>query len=158
MRNPNRIPIVLEIFKKDLKACIDFLGPHSIFLVVELKIKLLEIEKQWLENPDQRLGQLLCNMRLITNIDTENKIWNIEEDVWLINNGYCNIEDIKFWGVNYDIDGNKLDKPYYKLLKDLDNNHIENIIKYFRENGAQDKIDKNYLRYFKERLNDRKEI
>ena len=155
MRNSNRIPIVLNIFKNNPKCCLDFLGDTSLFYLIKLKQKLPEIEEEWNKYPDSRLGQLLTSMSLVPK-NIEYKIWNIEEDDWLIKNGYCKFEDIKFWGVNYYKNGKKRKSTKYKLLKDLDNDHIQNIIKFFEDQNMLHKLNKEYLEYFNKRINDRK--
>jgi len=155
MRNKFRIPIVLNIFKNNLKCCMDFLGTNNIFLIKTLKLKLPEIEKEWNDCPDYRLGQLLSNMGLVPK-EIENKIWNIEENDWLIKNDYCNIEDVKFWGVNYYKNGKKRKTTKFVLLKDLETDHIQNIIKFFEKYNALNQLRKDYLEYFNKRINDGK--
>ena len=113
--------------------------------------------KKWNNNPDQRFGQLLSNLNLVDK-EIEDHIWNIEEDDWLIQNGYCNIEDIKFWGINYYKNGKKRKSTKYKLLKDLDNDHIQNIIKFFEKYNTLDFLPKDYLKYFNKRINDWRKI
>lgn len=153
MRNPNRIPICLNFLLNDdiLKK---FLNTFSNKLLDNVMENYDEIKQTWLENPDLRFGQLLCNLRLIPDIDIENHIWNIEEDDWLIKNDYCNFEDIKFWGVNYYKNGKKRKSVKYKLLRDLDLEHIKNIIKFFEDNNAIERIPKRYLNYFNKRINE----
>jgi len=54
------------------------------------------------------------------------------------------IEQIRnqfIWGVNFTKDGKKLPKTEYKLLKDLDTDHVINILSYFNNrayNSAKD--------------------
>jgi hypothetical protein len=52
------------------------------------------IKSEWLKHPDMRFGQLLCSLRYVENLDTESKIWNIEELKWLKTKKYLN-ENIK---------------------------------------------------------------
>lgn len=156
MRNKNRISIVLDIFENNDKALSEFLGTNDNELIHNLYDNWDEIKLVWKEYPDLRFGQLLSSLRLISSMDIEDKIWNIEEDDWLIKNNYLNIEDIKFWGSKYDKDNNELEEVQFKLLKNLDLNHIENIIKWFKNQGALSQINKQYLEYFNKRLNDRK--
>lgn len=149
MRNPLRIPIVLNIFKNNLKCCLEFLGDNSLFYLIKLKQKLPEIEEKWKKYPDSRLGQLLTSMGLVPK-NIEDKIWNIEEDDWLIENDYCKVEDIKFWGVNFYKNGKQRKKTKYVLLKDLKTDHIQNIIKFFE--GRLHRIPVKYLEYFNKRI------
>ena len=110
MRNKLRIPIVLEIFKEtDNGAFQKFLGLdkfQTLKVIEKIELSKDKLKNLWERHPDQRFGQLLTNI-FVVNKDTENIIWNIEEDDWLIKNGYCNIEDIKFWGINYYKNGKK---------------------------------------------------
>jgi len=151
MRNPNRIPICLKLLSNG-NILLHFLNIKSRDSIRTITDNWNLIEKTWLENPDLRFGQLLCNLRFIKNIDIENHIWNVEEDDWLVRNNYCNFEDIKFWGSLYDEHNNKRSKIKYILLKDLTDSHIEGIIKWFRNNAEEARIHKEYLRYFKKRI------
>ena len=157
MRNSKRIPICLKLLFQN-KILHDFLNTK-----VTKKVELLSvlhqnwelIEKEWVKYPDSRFGQLLSCLNLVPK-DVEDYIWNIEEDDWLIKNGYCNIEDIKFWRVNYYKNGKQRKTTKFKLLKDLDINHIKNIIIFFEKYNSLDKLNKEYLEYFNKRINDGK--
>ena len=155
MRQKLRIPICLKLLFQN-KILHDFLNTK-----VTKKVELLSvlhqnwelIEKEWGKYPDSRFGQLLSNLGLVPK-DVEDYIWNIEEDDWLISNGYCNIEDIKFWGVNYYKNGKKRKSTKCVLLKDLKTDHIQNIIKFLE--GRLHRIPVKYLEYFNKRINDNK--
>ena len=155
MRNSKRIPVVLDLMLNK-EILLHFLNTSSQKLIDDLYNNWEEIEEEWLKYPDCRLGQLLVNLNLIPSKDIENYIWNIEEDDWLIKNGYCNIEDIKFWGVNYYKNGKQRKTTKFKLLKDLDIDHIRNIIIFFEKYNSLDKLNKEYLEYFNKRINDGK--
>jgi len=155
MRQKLRIPIVLEIFKQTNNGVFQkFLGLdnfQTLQVIDKIEMQTPKLKTFWERNPDQRLGQLLSNM-FVVDKDTENRIWNIEEDDWLIENGYCNIEDIKFWGVNYYKNGKKRKTTKFKLLKDLETDHIENIIKFFEDQNMLHRLNKEYLEYFNKRI------
>jgi hypothetical protein len=155
MRNPNRILIVLEIFENNDKILSKFLGTKNSELIHNIYDNWELIEKEWIEYPDSRFGQLLSNLELVTK-EIENHIWNIEEDDWLFKNNHCNIEDVKFWGINFYKNGKKRKTVKYKLLKDLKTDHINNIIKFFEDQNILDKLNKEYLEYFNKRINDGK--
>ena len=155
MRNKNRIQIVLDLMLNK-EILLHFLNTSSQKLIDDLYNNWEEIEEEWLKYPDCRLGQLLVNLNLIPSKNIEHIIWNIEEDDWLIKNGYCNIEDIKFWGVNYYKNGKQRKTTKYVLLKDLKTDHIENIIKFFEKYNALNQLRKDYLEYFNKRINDNK--
>ena len=155
MRNSKRIPVVLDLMLNK-EILLHFLNTSSQKLIDDLYNNWEEIKEEWLKYPDCRLGQLLVNLNLIPSKNIEHIIWNIEEDDWLIENGYCNIEDIKFWGVNYYKNGKQRKTTKYKLLKDLDNDHIQNIIKWFEDQNALHRLNKEYLEYFNKKINDGK--
>jgi hypothetical protein len=156
MRQKLRIPIVLEIFKQTNNGAFQkFLGLdnfQTLQVIDKIEMQTPKLKDFWERHPDQRFGQLLSNM-FVVDKDTENRIWNIEEDDWLIKNGYCNIEDITFWGVNYYKNGKKRKTTKFVLLKDLKTDHIQNIIKWFEDQNALHKLNKGYLKYFNSRIN-----
>lgn len=151
MRIQNRIPIVLDKINwsnfitdnTHIKEDSEIL-PKLVQRIIE---NISNIRKQWLYNPNLRLGQLLINEGYLPYYI---KLNLCEEDDWLIKNGYCNIEDIKFWGNNVDVNGNILNETKYILLKDLELSHIMAIIDYFKEKNK--KINPDYLKYFKSRI------
>ena len=153
MRNKNRIQIVLDLMLNK-EILLHFLNTSSQKLIDDLYNNWEEIKEEWLKYPDCRLGQLLVNLNLIPSKNIEHIIWNIEEDDWLIQNGYCNIEDIKFWGVNYYKNGKQRKTTKFKLLRDLDINHIKNIIIFFEKYNSLDKLNKPYLEYFNNKINE----
>ena len=154
MRNKLRVSIVSDLMLNK-ETLLHFLNTPSQKLIDNIYNNWGKIKEEWLKSPDQRFGQLLSNLGLVPK-NVENYIWNIEEDDWLIKNGYCNIEDIKFWGINYYKNGKQRKSTKYKLLKDLDDDHIRNIIKFFEDNNAINQLNKEYLEYFNKRINDRK--
>ena len=148
MRNKKRIPICLKLLFKD-NILSHFLTEHPGKIIDNIYQNWGLIEKKWNKYPGYRFGQLLSNLNLVDQ-DIENIIWNIEEDDWLINNGYVSIEDIKFWGVNYYKNNKPRKKTKYVLLKDLKTDHIENIIKFF--GNRLNTISPKYLEYFNKRI------
>jgi hypothetical protein len=111
---------------------------------------IITLKGYWEKNYDQRLGQLLLNNEL-----TENgSVWHVEEVDWLIENEYLKFEDLNFWGINYDKDGNRLPETQFKLLKDLDLNHIKNIIKWYQDKGLY--LNLKYTEYFNKRIEENK--
>lgn len=155
MRNKLRIPIVINIFRNNTEILLKFLNTKDVYVIDKIYDNWDLIEYEWESYPDLRFGQLLVNMNLVSG-EIENHIWNIEEDDWLIKNGYCKFEDIKFWGINYYKNGKKRKSTKYKLLKYLDDDHIENIIKFFEKYNGLNQLRKDYLEYFNKRINDRR--
>ena len=145
MRNPNRIPIVLKFFRENPVQLSMFLYNNKL---TKSPVLSEAFEKYWLENPDLRLGQALINSA----ITPDGLAWNKEEVDWLIDHDYFKFEELNFWGSNYDKEGNLLPKTRYKLLKDLDTDHIQAILEFCKD--RTNKINSNYLEYFNKRLND----
>jgi hypothetical protein len=146
MRNKKRIPICLELFSNK-EALIEFLHVPSEQTITTIYDKWEVVKVFWTFNPDLRFGQLLINLGLVE----DGHYWFTEETDWLVNNGYCKPEDINFWGVNFFKNGKQRKHTKHKLLKDLTDDHIENIIKFFEEHHLVLKPD--YRKYFEKRLN-----
>lgn len=156
MRNKERVPLVLDIINWfnfiQNNTGLSKLDENLSIIVNNIKDNEDKIKEYWLDCPDLRLGQLLIIKGFAP--DQLGSLWYIEEDDWLIKEDYCNIEDIKFWGRNYDKDMNRLSCTEYVLLKNLTTDHIEAIIKYFKDIGRD--INPEYLKYFKERIKSNK--
>lgn len=145
MRKKERIPVVLEFFKNNEKAFNEFTLTEKNFH--DFINKFSDIEEKWLEYPDLRFGQLLINMGIIP----DNSSLHKEEDQWLINHNYINIEDIMTWTSYFNKEGEKLKQSKTVFLKDLTDDHIENIINFVDVK----KLYPGYENYFRKRLNER---
>lgn len=148
MRAPQRIPILLEKIN-----FIDFITDLGVFEnpvnpAIEINNQKDQIAEYWLDNPDQRLTQVMVNMGYLPN--AMGHWYYIEETIWAIDKGLVAVEDINFWGVNYDKDGNLLPKTIYKPLRDLEVSHMENIIKHVKKNHGS--LPPAYLKYFQKRI------
>lgn len=146
MRAPQRIPILMEKinfeqFIADLKV---FENPKE----VSDQIDLFDVLEFWNENPDYRLTQVLIQLGYLPN--SPGGWFYIEEDNWAIEKGLVKFEEIHFWGVNYDKDGNRLPKTIFKPLHELTTEHIENIIKWIKDNHQD--LSPEYLNYFRSRI------
>ena len=151
MRLKTRIPIVLKAFEDEyvrktfLMRCEQF-NPYTMEKFTHY---FHSIEPYWSKNPDLRLTQVLINLGIIDNLSG---FWfNTEEDDWLVENGFLKPRDICFWGSDYDKDIKPLSSTKYTLIKDLDTEHIENILNVIRGNS-------NYKKYLEDELEYRKEI
>jgi hypothetical protein len=87
----------------------------------------------WKENYDMRFGQVLINLNIVPD---NMKIWGDEDEDILLDQGLAP-EEVYYWGSNYDKDMNLLPKTIYRLIKDLDTDHIENIYKYVFDTGGR---------------------
>ncbi len=97
---------------------------------IRSSINETELYKYWIENPDQRIGQVLINLGIVPD---NTKIWNDEEAEILMSQGLP-IEECVYWISHLDKDNKPLTKSVSRLLKDLDTDHILNIIIYCEEN------------------------
>ena len=104
------------------------------------------IKDFWLEHPDQRFGQMLIN---IGYIEDRLPIWMDEEDLILKDQGLPPREYL-LWGSIYDKDHKPLEEIRWSLIKDMDTDHIKNILKDVKDNKMG--IRKDYLDIFKQEL------
>jgi len=120
MRPIERIPLFMKMVNTDKLAERWWVLPDL------LKDALTQenFETYWLNNPDQRIGQVLINLDLIP--DSMN-IWMDEVQDILLDQGMPP-RDCLFWTSLFDKEGNRLEEPMSKLIKDLESNHIKNIL------------------------------
>lgn len=126
MRPKERIPIFLKLVdfnkledKWEINISQDLRG-------IILSEKVIDY---WLENPDQRFGQILINLGLIAD---DLIIWINEENDILIEQG-IDPKEFLLWGINYDKDKNSLSETQWKLCKDLESDHIQKILEEVEE-------------------------
>lgn len=154
MRNPKRIPIILDLLKDNYAEFLKDCGIEEIDIDTLISIynsKRKEIEEFWLDNPDLRLTQVFVNLGIIPNFPG---FWYYKEEVdYVIEKGFCNVEDICFWGVNYTKEMVKLPETDFRLLKNLETDHIRAIIKFYMEQyGSLSRLNQKYLKYFQQRI------
>ena len=128
MRRPERIPIVMENmdFEKFI-ADLNLLQKKSDVKKLAAVMDKMALEKYWIENPDERLTQVLVNTGILPNVPG---LWYyIEEVDWLIEKKILKFEEIKFWGRNYDANKNRLPQTQFVVLKELSKSHIRNIMR-----------------------------
>lgn len=157
MREIRRIPIVLDAIQNNYA---DFLKECGVTIIDIDVLKTLfktdrkEIEEFWTKNPDLRLTQVLANFNKIPNLPG---FWYYREEVdYVVEKGFVRFEDIHFWGVNFNKDGERLPQTEYKPLSELETDHIKGIIKFFEKERARGIADINqkYLEYFLGRIAD----
>jgi hypothetical protein len=121
MRPKERIPIFFKLvdFKK-LEKEWNVKMIHQV-LSSNLSKKVCDY---WRENYDQRFGQVLINLGIVPD---NFYIWNVEEEEILDKQG-INPREYLLWGQCYDKEGNELPEVRYRLIKDLDTDHIEAIL------------------------------
>jgi hypothetical protein len=149
MRAKERISIILDLLDNNYMDFLIDIGigeenRHELIDVYFLKGK--EIEEFWMENPDLRLTQVLVNLDIIPNIAG---FWYYTEETdYVVEKGWCEFEDIHFWGVNFTKDGERLPETIFKRVSDLDRDHVMNILKFYDEKSSRTKINSKYLKYF----------
>ena len=81
MRNSRRIPICLKLLFQN-KTLYHFLGTNTPGWAKKLHENWNLIEKEWLKSPDQRFGQLLSNLGLVSKEieDRMIKIGGVQDD------------------------------------------------------------------------------
>ena len=149
MRTPQRIDIFLNKIKEGnnlIKMLTDLckLNLHESYINNEILSNLEGIEKLWKENPDWRFSQVLVNSGLLPNYPG---IWYYTEDEDIFVELGGEPRDIYFWGVNYTKDMERLPETKWTLIKDLETDHIEDILggEYVRE-------DSKYYKFFVDEL------
>lgn len=140
MRPKERIPIFFELIDWEyLSKRWGF--KKRIDKHVLNHIPYINVSKYWLENPDQRIGQILINLELIPD---KMNIWLDEEWEILRDQGIAP-EEFLMWTSYYDKDMKPLEKPKTRLIKDMCKSHIENVIKNIEEKGGSFEYDYNKL-------------
>lgn len=90
-----------------------------------IKNEIEYIREVWKDNPDWRFIQVLINTKLLQNYPGF-YYYKEDEDV-LLDLGY-GPREVFFWGVNFTKDMEKLPETEWRLIKDLDTDHIKAII------------------------------
>lgn len=117
---------------------------------------MAELTKYWRMCPDQRIGQVLINLGLITepyedkNDSHSCLIWLDEESDILEAQGLPP-EEYLFWKSYYDKDMNLLEEPITRLVKNMSKNHIRNVKSYAAKRGVF--LPSNYTTAFNNVLN-----
>lgn len=129
MRPIERIDIFLNKIKEDdnLEKVL-----HEVYKLNVDKdgIKIIQsgynvIEIFWKENPDWRFSQVLVNTGLLPNYPG---FWYYIEDEEVLEKLGLEPRNIYFWGVNFTKDMVRLPKTEWRLIRDLDTDHIEAIL------------------------------
>lgn len=90
-----------------------------------IKNEIEYIREVWKDNPDWRFIQVLINTKLLQNYP--GFYYYKEDENVMLDLGY-GPREIFYWGTNYDKEMNLLPKTVYKLIKDLDTDHIKAIL------------------------------
>lgn len=158
MRTKERIPIVINNLKNNKEKVLRYVLNKMYSEVSNdlLKEFLNRLDEKWnifinvyKKSIDLRVTQALVISEILPNY--QGMWYYIEDEELMIDCGLCKARDIYFWGTNYDKNGNELPKTKYKLLKDLDTEHIKNILKL-------NYISEKYRKMFNEELEYRGKI
>lgn len=107
--------VINEIWKLDLS------DEHIDMIELEKEY----LRKKWKENQDWRFSQLLVNVGLIPNVPG---FWYYTEEYELLEKLGYQPRETRYWGTDFTPDMKRLNKTEYKLIKDLDTDHIKAII------------------------------
>jgi hypothetical protein len=132
MRPKERIDIIEPILRTNLKELLNVIPNLNDYIEVDSTITVIDdnwkdIIKAWKKNPDLRFMQLLTVLEYVPNVVG---FWfNLEESDWIIDKKLAEAEDILLWGVNFDVDNNRLPKTIWKPISSLNTVHIQAILK-----------------------------
>jgi hypothetical protein len=138
MRLEARIPIYLKYldkYKKELSITVQ---------------QFKDFSEYWTKYPDLRMGQALINLGVIPD---DNQDWSNECTDFLLHRfSELKPRDVYFWASNYDRNGQPLKEPVYKLIKNMDSDHIEKIISGVLIEKVLKKPSLQYMKMFVEEL------
>jgi hypothetical protein len=128
MKPHERIPIFLKLIDWDKFVYKYYFDNDKNYTIINTKIKeiqskLPEITYTWTLSPNLRIGQLLINMNILPH---DYILWDISCNEILKQQG---VDPIKYtlWGSFGK--NNEFENPQYKLIPELETEHIKNILK-----------------------------
>ena len=147
MRPKERIPTFIELI--DWKQLIEkqwklpFNKTERKHVIAQIKNNIPKIIMYWAEYPDERIGQVLVNMGIISNVSG---MWYyMEDDDILIKQGH-KPEDVCLWGT-YGKDGKQ---PFKRILiRDMSTEHMQACI------DTQPNINPAYKELFEKLIKER---
>lgn len=141
MRPIERIPIFLKL--------VDWVKLSERWdLEQPLHYMSRKLRTYWLQNPDQRCGQVFINLGVL--LDRMN-IW-CDEESSILNDQGVSQREFMLWGSNYDKNMNPLPKTIWRPIIEMSTDHIENILEGgWAKNPA-------YKKAFKDELELRKQL
>lgn len=123
MRNPNRIPILLDYYSRPLvkstylRNVVGLVSKTDIHkYTIKWKALEPEIAKIWLANPDSRMSQVLIHLGILPNFS--GSWFYTEDEVFLINAGIATKRDTTIWNK---VDGDLIERGIpLSMVSDLD--------------------------------------
>lgn len=134
---------------KRIRPIINALLSKSTFKSYKQELK--DLKKIWLQVSDQRLGQLVCNygsaeLNSLFSSYLNGRDLFFPEEYELLSAMHISPREYFVWG-SRGVDGKG--ELTYKLLQDIDTDHIVNIIVHLK---SQPENNSNHLKIFKEEL------
>lgn len=133
MRLENRIPILWDLFVKNQDVVFNYLLGDTAYGCKKIFISLGadELLKAWKENPDWRFVQLLTNYAVIPH----SRYYNTEDERLFVDMRLIDARDIYFWGTIFNEDGERLESVKFDTIAELEQSHLEAILKHNEENN-----------------------
>ena len=125
MRLKERIPNFIEKVNIENLLLNIWELPVSKETIESIKKDLPRIQQLWSEYPDERFSQTLVNNDYIPNYQG---FWYYMEESEILKEQGVDASEYLFWGQNYDEKGERLPETRYRLIKELDTNHIKTIL------------------------------
>ena len=124
----------------------DKLITHTCVFKIQKDINI--IKEYWLNNPDERIAQVLVNNDYIPN---KPGFWYYDEEYEILVNQGIPVEECLYWTSIYDKDMNLLDKPIKRIVSNLTKDHIYAIIKQYDDHNRT--LPEHYQQAFDNVLN-----
>ena len=125
MRLKERIPNFIEKVNIENLLLNIWELPVSKETIESIKKDLPRIQQLWTEYPDERFSQTLVNNNYIPNYQG---FWYYMEESEILKEQGVDASEYLFWGQNYDEKGKRLPETRYRLIKELDTDHIKTIL------------------------------
>ena len=125
MRLKERIPNFIEKVNIENLLLNIWELPVSKETIESIKKDLPRIQQLWTEYPDERFSQTLVNNNYIPNYQG---FWYYMEESEILKEQGVDASEYLFWGQNYDEKGERLPETRYRLIKELDTDHIKAIL------------------------------
>lgn len=125
MRLKERIPNFIEKVNIENLLLNIWKLPVSKETIESIKKDLPRIQQLWTEYPDGRFSQTLVNNDYIPNYQG---FWYYTEESEILKKQGVDASEYLFWGQNYDKKGERLPETRYRLIKELDTDHIKTIL------------------------------
>lgn len=131
MRVKARIPILWDIFMYNTERVLKFLVKDGYFEAYARLQSKPELKEVWIKNPDWRFVQLLENESIIPS----SEFYNTEDERLFVLTGVADAREVCLWGSILNKKGERLKEMVFVPLCEMEDSHIENVLKHHEENG-----------------------